>query len=126
LENARRDLDAKRNKSQNKSKDKEDSIPGLKMPSHIYEGCTSRFIAADESNAKADATIFADTGLIAMVCWHTHVIALANVHDAGEKQFNVIALLEELFSELPKTWRIGVLYDIGCQLHQSIVKVCLF
>ncbi|KAF9514047.1 hypothetical protein BS47DRAFT_1372378 [Hydnum rufescens UP504] len=34
----------------------------------------------------------------------------------GEAQYYALALLDELF-------KVGVLYDIGCQLHRSIVKV---
>lgn len=98
-------------------------LPGLKMANHVYDSCTSRFIAADESSAKAEASIFADTGLMALVCRHDQVLFMVNLHDAGEKQYNALALLKRLFTELPPTWRVGVLYDIGCQLHNSIVKV---
>jgi hypothetical protein len=126
LANARKDLEERRKASQKKPKyNNNNPISGLKMPDHLYEGCVSRFIAADESQAKAEAGVFSDTGLMALVCRHTRVIFFANLRDAGEKQFNVIALLEELFQELPSMWRVGVLYDIGCQLHNSILKVLI-
>lgn len=98
-------------------------LPGLNMANHIYDSCTSRFVAADESNAKAEASVFADTGLMALVCRHDRVLFLINLQDAGEKQYNALALLKRLFAELPPKWRVGVLYDIGCQLHNSMVKV---
>ncbi|EDQ98102.1 uncharacterized protein LACBIDRAFT_310933 [Laccaria bicolor S238N-H82] len=41
---------------------------------------------------------------------------------AGEKQHYALVLLERLFNHLPSTARVGVLYDIGCQLHRSCVK----
>ncbi|KIJ90232.1 hypothetical protein K443DRAFT_70394, partial [Laccaria amethystina LaAM-08-1] len=41
---------------------------------------------------------------------------------AGEKQHYALVLLERLFDHLPSTARVGVLYDIGCQLHRSCVK----
>lgn len=105
----------------------EDTIlPGLKMANHVYDSCTSRFIAADESNAKAEASVFSDTGLMALVCRHDRVLFMVNLHDAGEKQYNALALVNRLFLELPPAWRVGVLYDIGCQLHNSIVKVCFY
>ncbi|KAF9516417.1 hypothetical protein BS47DRAFT_1360268 [Hydnum rufescens UP504] len=40
----------------------------------------------------------------------------------GEKQFYTCTLLDFLFKHLPHCWRIGVLYDIGCQMDQSLKK----
>ncbi|KZV88479.1 hypothetical protein EXIGLDRAFT_583717, partial [Exidia glandulosa HHB12029] len=40
----------------------------------------------------------------------------------GERQHFALALLRKLASELPTTWKIGVLYDIACQLSRSIEK----
>ncbi|KAF9518590.1 hypothetical protein BS47DRAFT_1358860 [Hydnum rufescens UP504] len=40
----------------------------------------------------------------------------------GEKQFYVFALLETLLNHLPGRWRVGALYDIGCQMDQSLKK----
>ncbi|EJD47377.1 hypothetical protein AURDEDRAFT_44516, partial [Auricularia subglabra TFB-10046 SS5] len=42
----------------------------------------------------------------------------------GERQHYALALLRMLAQELPKTWHVGVLYDIGCQISRSIEK-CL-
>ncbi|KAF9504622.1 hypothetical protein BS47DRAFT_1263763, partial [Hydnum rufescens UP504] len=41
---------------------------------------------------------------------------------AGEKQFYAFALLDALLSELPGRWCIGLLYDIACQIHRSLLK----
>ncbi|KAF9504572.1 hypothetical protein BS47DRAFT_1368697 [Hydnum rufescens UP504] len=41
---------------------------------------------------------------------------------AGEKQFYVFALRDALIKHLPHHWRIGALYDIGCQIDQSLKK----
>ncbi|KAF8964624.1 hypothetical protein BDZ97DRAFT_1904311 [Flammula alnicola] len=41
---------------------------------------------------------------------------------AGEKQHYALTLLNKLFEHIPETMRIGVLYDIGCQLHRSCEK----
>jgi len=101
----------------------EEVVPGLSMPSYVYEGCSTRFIAAKESNKKAEASVFSDTGLMALTCRHDRVLFMVNLKDAGEKQYNALALLERLFKELPAQWRVGVCYDIGCQLHRSIKKV---
>src|SRR6266511_3605273 len=71
---------------------------------------------------KASTQFFADTGLMAMLCRHDRVLFLANMTSAGEKQHYVLCLLEILFKHIPKTMRIGVLYDIICQLHRSCMK----
>lgn len=99
--------------------------PGLALPNHIYSGCKKRFFAADEDNKKAEASVFSDTGLMAMVCRHDRVLFMANLCDAGEKRYYALALLRRLFQELPTSWTAGILYDIGCQLERTIKKVCV-
>ncbi|EIN03318.1 hypothetical protein PUNSTDRAFT_32812, partial [Punctularia strigosozonata HHB-11173 SS5] len=41
---------------------------------------------------------------------------------AGKRQHYAIALLDKFFRHVPATFRAGVLYDIGCQLHRSCYK----
>lgn len=100
------------------------TLPGLSLPEHIYSGCEKRFFAADEDNKKGETSVFSDTGLMAMVCRHDRVLFMANLRDSGEKRYYALALLKRLFQELPTSWTAGVLYDIGCQLHRTITKVC--
>lgn len=95
----------------------------LSMPSYVYDGCSTRFIAANESKAKAEASLFEDTGLMALTCRHDRVLFMVTLKDPGERQYNALALLKALFHGLPSYWRVGVLYDIGCQVHRSLVKV---
>ncbi|TRM56376.1 hypothetical protein BD626DRAFT_414082 [Schizophyllum amplum] len=45
---------------------------------------------------------------------------------AGEKQYYVVALVDALMENLPADWRVGMLYDIACQIHLSAVKHGLF
>ena len=104
----------------------EDRIaPGLFLPNYVYDSCNSRFLAAGEQNKKTKASAFEDTGLMALVCCHDQPLFLVNLKDAGERQYNAIALVNRLFKELPHSWRVGLLYNIGCQIHRSIVKVSL-
>ena len=105
--------------------DPDATLPGLSLPEHIYSGCEKRFFAADEDNKKAEASVFSDTGLMAMVCRHDRVLFMANLRESGEKRYYALALLKRLFQELPASWTAGVLYDIGCQLHRTITKVCV-
>ena len=104
--------------------DKDAVLPGLQLPNHVFDGCSGHFFAAKESNKKADSSVFSDTGLMALVCRHDRIIFMVNLHDAGEKQYTVLAMIKQVFLELPKVWNVGILYDIGCQLHKSITKVC--
>lgn len=104
--------------------DPDATLPGLSLPEHIYSGCEKRFFAADEDNKKAETSVFSDMGLMAMVCRHDRVLFMANLRESGEKRYYALALLKRLFQELPASWTAGVLYDIGCQLHRTITKVC--
>jgi len=62
---------------------------------------------------------------MALVCRHDHPLLLANMNSAGERQHYALALLRELFRQLPNDWNIGLLYDIACQLRRSMQKVCI-
>lgn len=109
---------------EDEDEDEDEVLPGLEMANYIYEGCTSRFLAAQDGNQKAEKSVFADTGLMALICRHDRILFMVNLKDAGERQYNALALIKRLFTELPSKWQLGLLYDIGCKLHKSIVKVC--
>jgi hypothetical protein len=94
----------------------------LKVPNSALNGCEASFVAADERREKASTQFFDCTGIMGLLCRHDRVLWLANMTSAGEKQFYVIALLQKLFEHLPSEYRVGVLYDIGCQLHRSCIK----
>lgn len=96
--------------------------PDLLLPRSVLDGCESSFKAADEKREKASTQFFADTGLMALLCRHDRVLWLINMHSAGEKQFNVVALLETLFQHLPLDIAVGVLYDVVCGLERSCRK----
>src|SRR5262245_3189700 len=94
----------------------------LKVPKSALDECNQSFTAADEKRQKASTQFFSDTGIMALLCRHDRVLWLANMTSAGKKQYYAIALLKRLLSHLPPSWTVGVLYDIGCQLHRSCVK----
>jgi hypothetical protein len=103
--------------------DDEDSFEGtMKVPASVLNGCRDAFLSADEKRQKASTQFFSDTGLMALLCRHDRVLWLVNMSSAGEKQYYALALLRRLFEHLPPTMRVGVLYDIACQLHRSCVK----
>jgi len=95
---------------------------GLKVPKSVLDECHESFLVADANRVKASTLFFSDTGLMALLCRHDRVLWLVNMTSAGEKQHYALCLLDKLFKHIPKTMRIGVLYDIGCQLHRSCAK----
>lgn len=95
---------------------------GMNVPlSTLYE-CMNSFLAADGDRIKASVQYFDDTGVMALLCHHDIVIYWASMWTAGEKQFYAIALIKKVMSQIPKSWRVGILYDVACQLHLSMVK----
>jgi hypothetical protein len=96
--------------------------PGLHAPNSTYDACRESFIAADEDRIKASTQYFEDTGIMALLCRHDCPLAAASMWTAGEKQFYVFALLETLLNHIPSHWRVGALYDVGCQMDQSLKK----
>jgi len=99
-----------------------DFEPGMQVPAAVLDGCNDSFVAADERRIKASTLFFADTGLMALICRHDRVLWLVNMTSAGEKQHYALCLLQKLFNYIPDTMRIGILYDIGCQLDRSCRK----
>jgi hypothetical protein len=95
----------------------------LPISDAILDDCERSFTAAQESKAKSSVSFFDDTGLMALICRHDRVLFMVNLKSTGEKQYYAFALLDALFKELPQDWIIGVLYDIGCQIHRSCEKV---
>ena len=95
---------------------------GLQVPVSVLNSCNNSFVAADEKRQKASTQYFDDTGLMALLCRHDRVLWLVNMKSAGEKQHYALALVAELFKNLPIYVTVGLLYDIACQLHRSCIK----
>lgn len=101
----------------------EDGYEGdLRVPNSVLNECGDSFGAADEKREAASTQFFGDTGLMGLLCRHDRVLWLINMTTAGERQYYALALVERLFDHLPATMTVGILYDIGCQLHRSCVK----
>ena len=100
----------------------EEIEPGMNLPNATFDACQDSFIAADSDCIKALSTYFDSTGVMALLCCHDHPLALANLKMAGEKQFYAFMLLLALMDSLPSHWKVGVLYDIGCQIHRMLHK----
>ncbi|KAH6905427.1 hypothetical protein BKA70DRAFT_1373178 [Coprinopsis sp. MPI-PUGE-AT-0042] len=109
-------------KTRNDKVDDDTIEPGLKVPTSALDGCLESFTAADEKRIKASTKIFADTGIMGLLCRHDNVLWLVNMTTASERQFYAIALILKLFRHLPDDMTVGLLYDVACQLHRSSVK----
>ncbi|KAF9504395.1 hypothetical protein BS47DRAFT_1308250 [Hydnum rufescens UP504] len=96
--------------------------PGLQVPNSSLDSCGKSFVAADGNRIKTPGDHFSDTGVIAAVCRHDHVIVYASMWTPGEQQFYAFTLIDAVMAELPEHWRVGILYDIGCQIHHSALK----
>lgn len=94
---------------------------GLHAPNSALDGCHKNFTAADGERTKASTAYYADTGIMAILCRHDLVLFWVNMTHAGERQFYALALMDELMKHLPWWWKVGILYDIGCQTHRSVV-----
>ncbi|KIJ30222.1 hypothetical protein M422DRAFT_187417, partial [Sphaerobolus stellatus SS14] len=92
------------------------------LPDDVLDECERSFIAAQEATAKASGKYYVDTGLMALVCRHDRLLWIVNLTTPGEKQYYAFALISRLMGEIPGHWRIGLLYDIACQLERSMLK----
>ncbi|KIJ42717.1 hypothetical protein M422DRAFT_170753, partial [Sphaerobolus stellatus SS14] len=66
---------------------------------------------------KASTAVYVDTGLIAIVCHHDHLLWVINMTSGGERQYYAYALIKVLFDNLPLDWNVGLLYDIAYQIE---------
>lgn len=95
---------------------------GMRVPISVLIGCNNSFTSADEKRQKCSQHFFVDTGTTGLLCRHDRPLWVLNMTSPGEKQYYAVALIRRLFDHLPSTWRVGLLYDIGCQLHRSFEK----
>ncbi|KAH9809131.1 hypothetical protein DFH28DRAFT_906578 [Melampsora americana] len=86
--------------------------------------CTQMHTAANDTRSASTWRACDDTGLLAMVCRHDHVLAFVNIVQSGEKSFFAHALMDWLINQLDESdSKVGFLYDIGCNLEKGLIKV---
>jgi len=87
--------------------------------------CTASHRAVTEwqDAGNADDT-YHSKGLMACACCHDVPLFLCDIWTLGEQQHFAVALIGVLFQHLPLSATVGCLYNIGCVLDQSILKVC--
>ncbi|OAW00012.1 hypothetical protein PTTG_25140 [Puccinia triticina 1-1 BBBD Race 1] len=63
-----------------------------------------------------------DSGIFGSACRHNVPLLYANIFKTGEKLYYPVSVLRRLFANFPES-KIGILYDIGCQLETHIKKL---
>ncbi|THU86667.1 hypothetical protein K435DRAFT_683215 [Dendrothele bispora CBS 962.96] len=94
---------------------------GMKVPKSALDGCNSSFEAAN-GTAKSRAKGFDERALAGMFCPHGNCLFLVTMNSLGEKQHYVLVMLEALFEQIPRSWTVGFLYDVACQVERSCRK----
>ncbi|KAI6152500.1 hypothetical protein BKA82DRAFT_29556 [Pisolithus tinctorius] len=72
------------------------------VPDEAIDQCEASYEAADGNKQKAAMDCFDDTGIMALICHHDIPLFFANIDTPGKQQKYSIALLEHLFSLLPR------------------------
>ncbi|THU79970.1 hypothetical protein K435DRAFT_696684 [Dendrothele bispora CBS 962.96] len=120
VEARRNSRDTKRSRHQENPED--DHIePGMKVPKSILDSCGNSFEAAN-GTAKSRAKGFDERALAGMFCPHGSCLFLVTMSSVGEKQHYILVMLQTLFNHIPKSWTVGFLYDIACQVERSCWK----
>ena len=83
--------------------------------------CMKRQMAKKKQKAAMDS--FDDTSIMALICCHDIPLFFANIDTPGEQQKYSVALIEHFFSLIPLGCNVIILYDIGCVLACSLMKV---
>ncbi|KAF9520120.1 hypothetical protein BS47DRAFT_1357629 [Hydnum rufescens UP504] len=92
--------------------------PGLHVPNLYLDSCGKSFVAADGGRVKTPGGHFSDTGVMAGVCHHDRVIVWGNMWTPSKQQFYALAIIDFVMAQLPVDWKVGILYDVSCQIHQ--------
>ncbi|OAV93382.1 hypothetical protein PTTG_27325 [Puccinia triticina 1-1 BBBD Race 1] len=91
----------------------------------VEDPCALAHKVADDTRDNTTWQKCDDNGLFAGACQHNIPLLYANVYKSCEKLYYPISILGRIVSEFPHS-RIGVLYDIGCQLETHIKKRSFF
>ncbi|KAJ2915403.1 hypothetical protein MD484_g5010, partial [Candolleomyces efflorescens] len=102
------------------------SKTGSQVPDAAIDVCENSHEAGSGSNVKTSLEHFDDGGIMGLVCRHDIPIFLANIDTPGEQQKYAVALLRHLFSLIPTSATVEVLYDVGCVMARSVERYELF
>ena len=91
-----------------------------KVPDEAVDECEDGHDSGSGSTIKTNMDHYDDGGVMALVCRHDVPLFLANIDTPGEQQKYAVSLIEHLFSLLPPTATVTVLYDVACVLDRSL------
>ncbi|KAH9808790.1 hypothetical protein DFH28DRAFT_1087200 [Melampsora americana] len=66
------------------------------------------------------------SGLMGMACRHDQILQFINIIQSGERGHFPVAMLDWLLKRSESNKKIGVLYDIGCNMEKGILKCIPF
>ena len=91
-----------------------------KVPDEAVDECEDGHDSGSGLTIKTNMDHYDDGGVMALVCRHDVPLFLANIDTPGEQQKYAVSLIEHLFSLLPPTATVTVLYDVACVLDRSL------
>lgn len=87
--------------------------------------CTASHTAANDARGNRTWRACDETELFAMACWHDHLLKFINIVQSGERGHFPVAMIDWLMTELNTSstdlsYKLAVLYDIGCTLERRM------
>ncbi|KAH9813942.1 hypothetical protein DFH28DRAFT_895812, partial [Melampsora americana] len=83
--------------------------------------------AANDTQGRQTWRACDETGLMGMACRHDNLLKFINIVQCGERGYYPLAMIDWILQSTTdnngNVPRFGVLYDIGCNLEKSIIKV---
>ncbi|KAJ7878780.1 hypothetical protein B0H14DRAFT_2567077 [Mycena olivaceomarginata] len=85
-----------------------------RIPQDAIDTCQESWNTTNEKKQKADPKYYNASGVFVMTCRHSQVIYLCDIDTLGEQQKYIVALMEEVNSNLPPQATILQAYNVGC------------
>ncbi|PLW38044.1 hypothetical protein PCANC_14574 [Puccinia coronata f. sp. avenae] len=83
--------------------------------------CADSHKAANDIRGETTWEKCDDNGLFGSACRHDIPLLFVNIHKTGEKLYYPISILNHVLSVFPQH-KVGILYDLGCQLETHVRK----
>ncbi|KAK7046978.1 hypothetical protein R3P38DRAFT_2507537 [Favolaschia claudopus] len=94
--------------------------PNSLVAKEVVAMCEESWDAANEKKKKANPERYDASGIFVMTCRHGQPIFLCNIDTPGEQQRYIVAMVEELFTMLPKQATLMQAYDVACVTDHSL------
>ncbi|KAH9809040.1 hypothetical protein DFH28DRAFT_907067 [Melampsora americana] len=97
----------------------------------VIDPCSNQHTAANDIRGRQTWRGFFETGLMGMACRHDHLIKFINIVQTGERGYYPLAMMDWILKETGQDQagvekiKLGILYDIGCNLEKSVIKVSM-